>query len=169
VEHCWALSNKQNFKKDNGVFFYHYVQSFSPKENVTPQMANKIGLRLAKQFEGFEVLIATHVDAGHIHNHLIVNSVSHQTGKKLRQHPTSLMEHRAKSDESQIYPTASVASDAVQLGKNLENILNSPQPTRPYMHTDSKQKQREKLKKLAQGHKLPSEEQEETQDWNQNM
>ena len=38
-----------------------------------------------KEFPDFEVLVATHVDTGHLHNHLIVNSVSCVDGKKL--HP----------------------------------------------------------------------------------
>lgn len=93
------MTTKQIHKKADGMFFYHFVQSFHPEENVTPKEANAIALELAKQFDGFEVLVATHVDAGHIHSHLVVNSVSHITGKKLHQNRENLMEHRRKSDE----------------------------------------------------------------------
>ena len=40
-----------------------------------------------KEFPDFEVLVATHIDTGHLHNHLIVNSVSCVDGKKLHQNP----------------------------------------------------------------------------------
>ncbi|MDD4494908.1 MAG: relaxase/mobilization nuclease domain-containing protein [Eubacteriales bacterium] len=65
------MATKKLYVKSDGVMFYHYVQSFSPEENITPEEANKIGLELAKEFEGFEVLVATHIDSEHIHNHLI--------------------------------------------------------------------------------------------------
>ncbi|MGO5073172.1 relaxase/mobilization nuclease domain-containing protein [Clostridium sporogenes] len=47
--------------------------------------SNKIGLEWAeKNFKGFEVLISTHKDKGHIHNHFIVNSVSFENREKER-------------------------------------------------------------------------------------
>ncbi len=68
---------------------YHLIQSFSPTDNVTPESAHEIGKQLADQFLGgeFEYVISTHVDKGHIHNHIIINSVSFLTHKKLRTVP----------------------------------------------------------------------------------
>ena len=44
-------------------FFYQYVQSFSPKEEVTPEEAHQIAQELAERFfPGCEVLVATHMD-----------------------------------------------------------------------------------------------------------
>ena len=71
------LTTKKRFHRWRGRQFYHFVQSFAEGDRLSPQMANAIGVELAeKEFPDFEVLVATHVDTGHLHNHLIVNSVS---------------------------------------------------------------------------------------------
>ncbi len=60
------MATKNLYSKASGTFFYHYVQSFSPQENVTPAQAHQIALELAERFfPGCEVLVATHVDAEH--------------------------------------------------------------------------------------------------------
>ena len=80
--------------------FYQYVQSFSPEENITPQKAHEVALEFAeKAWTGYEVLVATHCDAQHIHSHFVINSVSFENGKKLRQNPNTLKSLRALSDE----------------------------------------------------------------------
>ena len=59
-----------------------------------------MGLELAqREFPDFEVLVATHVDTAHPHNHLVVNSVSFQDGRKLHQSAADLQAHRLASDE----------------------------------------------------------------------
>ena len=80
------MTTKQRFRKTDGRQFYHFVQSFSEADNLTPQEVNAIGLELAqKVFPCYEVVIATHVDTNHLHNHLVVNSVSYEDGRKLHQ------------------------------------------------------------------------------------
>lgn len=80
--------------------FYQYVQSFSPKENITPHQAHEIAIEFAeKAWTGYEVLVATHCDVQHIHSHFVINSVSFENGKKLRQNPNTLNSLRALSDE----------------------------------------------------------------------
>jgi len=81
------------------MYFYQYVQSFSPDEEITPELANAVGLELAEYFKGYEVLVATHLDASHLHNHLVINSVSFETGLKLQEGPDSLLKLRKLSDE----------------------------------------------------------------------
>ena len=94
------MATKQAFGKCGGTFFYHYVQSFSPDEAVTPQEVNAIGLEFAaRAWPGHEVLVATHVDKDHRHNHFVINSVNHETGMKLRQSPKTLESLRRLSDE----------------------------------------------------------------------
>ena len=91
---------KERFRKTGGTQFYHFVQSFSAEDNVTPQEVNAIGLEFArKQFPDFEVVVATHVDTGHLHNHMVVNSVSHKDGHKLHQSYSDLLTHRKVNDE----------------------------------------------------------------------
>lgn len=94
------LATKKSYKKTDGMNFYQYVQSFSPEENITPQKAHEVALEFAeKAWTGYEVLVATHCDALHIHSHFVINSVSFENGKKLRQNPNTLKSLRALSDE----------------------------------------------------------------------
>ena len=90
------LANHAN----NGRYFYQYVQSFSPKDNVDYDKAHKIALEFAeKAWQGHEVLVTTHCDRNHIHTHFIINSVSFETGKKLRQNSNTLKVLRKLNDE----------------------------------------------------------------------
>ena len=93
-------ATKAAWTKDDGIRFYQYVQSFSPEENVTHKQAHEIALEFAaKAWPGYEVLVTTHCDAAHIHSHFVINSVGFETGLKLRQHPTTLLELRQLNDE----------------------------------------------------------------------
>lgn len=282
------MTTKQSHRKTDGRWYFHFVQSFAEEDALTPEEANQIGLEFAaKQFPGYEVVVATHCDTEHLHNHFLVNSVGWQSGKKLHQTPETLLEHRRVNDEiclahglqvlplqkklqrkkwmkpgeyraamrgeswkftlikaieealelsltredfianmeyegysvswsdSRKYITYTtpegqkcrdrslhddtylkdnleklfayrqangfipgtpeppqgwltdagvLASDAVRLGRSLEQLGAAPPHPATHAPTDSRQRQRERLKKLAQGHKLQSEqEQEQTQ------
>jgi hypothetical protein len=293
------MATKKRFRKDTGMFFYHYTQSFKDGENISPKEAHEIALKFAKDnFKDFEVLVATHVDNEHLHSHFIINSVGFETGMKLHSGPDTLRKLRAYSDEIckehglsvlppyekgttntigqreyhsamegrswkftlikaiedalllsdtrehfianmeyegykvnwskdrkyityatpegkrcrdislhddtylkenleklfawrsshnfvpgapeprqgwlvQINPPPkkekNVLDEAVSLGKNLENVPDAPPPVRPVSQVDSRLRQRELIKKLAQGHRLPSEGQDESQGWDQSM
>ena len=94
------MTTKQRFKKMEGRQFYHFVQSFAETDALTPQEANAIGLELARrEFPDFEVVVATHLDTSHIHNHLVVNSVRCEIGRKLHQSADDLLKHRQTNDE----------------------------------------------------------------------
>ena len=94
------IATRQMHRKDSPVWFYHYVQSFSPDEEITGALAHQVAREFAQQaWPDSEVLIATHTDAEHIHTHFIVNSVCYETGKMLRQGPSTLKNLRALSDE----------------------------------------------------------------------
>ena len=84
--------------KTDGRMYYHYNQSFKPEENITPEKAHEIALELADYFKGFEVIVSTHTDRPHIHSHLIINSVSQETGKKLHLDNKSIYRIRDFSD-----------------------------------------------------------------------
>lgn len=93
------MVTKNAHKKKGGITFYHYVQSFSPKENVSAEQVHKIGLEFAeKAWPGHEVLVTTHTDAEHLHNHFVINSVHYENGNKLRQNPGTLTRLRTLSD-----------------------------------------------------------------------
>ena len=94
------MATKKVYGKDNGIFFYHYAQSFPPTEKITPELAHEIALEFAeKAWAGHEVLVATHCDVAHIHSHFVVNSVGFESGMKLRQSPSTLKKLRKLSDE----------------------------------------------------------------------
>ena len=94
------MATKKIYDKANGIFFYHYAQSFSPTEKITPEQAHEIALEFAeKAWPGHEVLVATHCDKEHIHSHFLINSVGFESGMKLRQSPSTLKKLRKLSDE----------------------------------------------------------------------
>lgn len=62
---------------------YHIIQSFDPRETISYQEVNRIGIELCKElYPNFQCLVVTHNDRGHMHNHIIVNSINLE-GKKL--------------------------------------------------------------------------------------
>ena len=74
---------KEEYDKNSGRQYAHYIVSFAPGE-IEPSKAHELGKELAEQlWPGHQVVIATHTDRSHIHDHLIVNSVSYMDGKKL--------------------------------------------------------------------------------------
>ena len=93
------LSTKASWGKTDGLYFRHYVQSFSPDEKISPMQATEIAKEFAeKAWQGYEVLIATHIDRAHIHSHMIVNTVHPETGKKLHESPDNIKKLRDLSD-----------------------------------------------------------------------
>lgn len=84
------VATKRKYSKEDKVLAYHYIQSFSPGE-LTPELAHSIGVQFAKECFGdrFEVVIGTHLDRKHLHNHIVVNSVSFLDGGKFRSTPKS--------------------------------------------------------------------------------
>ena len=93
------MATKTAHHKKGGMNFYHYVQSFSPSESVTAEQVHEIGLAFAKKaWPGHEVLVTTHTDTAHLHNHFVINSVHYENGMKLRQNPGTLTKLRALSD-----------------------------------------------------------------------
>ena len=77
------MFTKEQYNKKNGILGYHAFQSFKEGE-ITPDKAHLIGLKLAEELWGdkYEVVVTTHVNTNHIHNHFVINSVSFVDGKK---------------------------------------------------------------------------------------
>ena len=71
--------------RKNSVLAYHLVQSFKDFET-TPEIAHKCGLELAERLfaDKYEIVVATHLDHKHLHNHIIINAVSYLDGYKYR-------------------------------------------------------------------------------------
>ena len=70
--------------QENGILAYHMIQSFALSDNITPEEAHKIGREFADSVLNgkYEYVISTHIDKGHIHNHIIFNSTSFYDLKK---------------------------------------------------------------------------------------
>ena len=92
------LNTKLLYHKDGGVMFYHMVQSFPKGAAVDPRQAHEAARRLAEYFDGYEVLVCTHVDREHIHSHCVINSVNFETGKKLHMAKEQLQELMRRND-----------------------------------------------------------------------
>ena len=87
------------FCKNDNILAHHYVQSFSPNEKITPEIAHQIGKELAECVApGFQVIVATHVDRDHVHNHILINSVGMKTGMKWLGNLATLKNMREQSD-----------------------------------------------------------------------
>lgn len=90
---------RKAFNKDNKILTHHYVQSFSPDEKVTPELAHRIGVELAQKIApGFQVIVSTHIDKDHIHNHFLINSVNIDTGMKWKADKATRKNMRKVSD-----------------------------------------------------------------------
>lgn len=75
---------KKKYNKTGGILAFHGYQSFCEGE-VTAEVAHEIGVRLAEEMWGdrFQVVVSTHLNTNHIHNHFVVNSVSFKEGKSI--------------------------------------------------------------------------------------
>ena len=92
---------KEQWHKLGGVQGYHLVQSFAAGE-VTPELAHRIAKELADRVLGgrYEYVIGTHLNTGHIHSHIVWNSVSQSDGKMYHSsYKSYVTEIRAVSDE----------------------------------------------------------------------
>ena len=86
------MSTKLMWGKTGGRLAYHGYQAFREGEGeITAEQAHEIGVRMAEELWGdrFEVVVATHLNTGHYHNHFVLNSVSLKDGYKY---------HRTKAD-----------------------------------------------------------------------
>lgn len=80
-------TTKELYNKTKGRTYKHFVQSFPPEENITPEQAHQLAKEYVEQcplFSDFEVVYCTHVDKDHIHTHFVVNSVSFVDGHKFQ-------------------------------------------------------------------------------------
>ena len=83
------LRTKEHWCKGNGVQAYHIIQSFKVGE-ISPEMAHLLGKEFSVGYlPGYQVVIGTHVDKDHIHNHIVMNSVCMMTGQKYHSSPES--------------------------------------------------------------------------------
>ena len=94
------LETKKLWGKEKGRLCFHGYQSFKADE-VDAETAHKLGVELASKLWGdrFQVVIATHCNTGHYHNHFILNSVSFKDGYHFDNRPEDYKAMRELSDE----------------------------------------------------------------------
>ena len=93
------LYTKNLYHKNSGRQYIHIIQSFDPKDNLSAEQVHNVGIKLASTFNGFQVLIATHIDKNHLHNHLVINSVSFENGYKIQMSKKDLQYLKDYSDK----------------------------------------------------------------------
>lgn len=93
------ILTKQRYGKEDGYIAWHGYQSFKPGE-ITPEQCHALGVELARQMWGdrFQVIVTTHLDKEHLHNHFCINSVSFKDGGKYNFSKRELMRLRDTSD-----------------------------------------------------------------------
>lgn len=93
------MTVKKMYKKLTGREKIHFVQSFSPNDKLTYEQAHEIGVKMAEYFKGFQVVVATHIDREHIHNHIVLNTVNFETGLKFHQSKQNLQKIKELSNK----------------------------------------------------------------------
>lgn len=90
------------WNKTGGRTCMHFVHSYHANEKITPEQAHENALELARNtsaWHGHEVLVATHIDCGHIHSHIVINSVNFENGRKLQFSKADLQEIKDRCNE----------------------------------------------------------------------
>jgi len=93
------MTVKKMYKKLSGREKIHFIQAFSPTDNLTYEQAHEIGLKMAEYFKGFQIVVATHIDRRHIHNHFVLNTVNFETGLKFHQSKEELQKFKEFSNK----------------------------------------------------------------------
>ena len=112
------------YGKENGILAFHAYQSFNEGE-VTPEIAHEIGVKLANEMWGdrFQVVVSTHLNTEHLHNHFVINSVSFKDGKKYYSNLTNTALLRKTSDEiCEEYGLSVLTEKTCKSGINFENF-----------------------------------------------
>ena len=115
---------KTFYGKENGILAFHAYQSFTEGE-VTPKIAHEIGVKLAEEMWGdrFQVVVSTHLNTQHLHNHFVINSVSFKDGKKYYSNLENTALLRKTSDEiCEEYGLSVLKEKTCKSGINFENF-----------------------------------------------
>lgn len=92
-------ASRELYGKTDGNQGHVIIQSFKPNE-VTPEQCNQLGLALAEKIAPHhQVAVYTHNDTDHIHNHIVINAINLETGKKFNNNKQALRNVRDFNDE----------------------------------------------------------------------
>ena len=98
--HTQFLRTRNDAGTKGTVLARHLIQSFLPGET-TPEIAHQIGIELCKKIlkDEYEFVLSTHIDKGHIHNHIIFNNVNMVTGRCYQSNKKSYHQIHCQSDK----------------------------------------------------------------------
>lgn len=97
---AWMITVKRVWHKTNGKQGEHFIVSFPEDFDKTPEDLLKIMREIVEaNFHGYSAVIAVHLDAIHLHSHVLLNSVSCDNGKKFSQSPSDLNKVKLKINE----------------------------------------------------------------------
>ena len=98
--HTQFLRTRNDAGTKGTVLARHLIQSFLPGET-TPEMAHQIGIELCKKIlkDEYEFVLSTHIDKGHIHNHIIFNNVNMVTSRCYQSNKKSYHQIHCQSDK----------------------------------------------------------------------
>lgn len=92
------ILTKKRYGKEDQYIAWHGYQSFKIGE-IEPALAHEIGVKLAKEmWNKYQIIVTTHLDKEHIHNHFAFNSVSFLDGRKYNYSKAELKRLRDTSD-----------------------------------------------------------------------
>lgn len=92
-------ASRELYGKTEGNQGHVVIQSFKPGE-VTTEQCNQIGVELAEKIApNHQVVVYTHNDTDHIHNHIVINAVNLETGKKFNNNKQALKDLRQANDD----------------------------------------------------------------------
>ncbi|CAM2078021.1 MAG: Relaxase/Mobilisation nuclease domain [uncultured Clostridium sp.] len=120
-----------DYSKNGSNLAHHVIQSFDKNDKITPEEAHRIGMELAEKLIGrkHEYVIATHIDKGHIHNHIIFNAYSYESYKKFRRTKYTFKDIRAISDEICKENGLSIVENPKGKGKHYKEWLEAKKGT----------------------------------------
>jgi hypothetical protein len=92
-------ATRELYGKTGGNEGHVVIQSFQPGE-VEAQKCNQLGVELAEKIApNHQVSVYTHDDKDHMHNHIVINAVNLETGKKFNNNKKMLHDIRRANDE----------------------------------------------------------------------
>lgn len=131
------ICTKKQFGKEDKNLGYHAIQSFA-KDETTPEIAHEIGVKLANEMWGekFEVVVTTHLNTEHLHNHIIINSVSFVDGEKYNDcNATYAMIREISDNLCREYGISVIPNKKTKAGINYPNYIKGKYQNSNYYQT----------------------------------
>ena len=126
---------QQLYGKTTGRRYYHYILSFSSEETqqLSPREVHQMGVELAEEFfgkQGYQFAVVTHTDTDHLHDHIVVNAVNLETGKKAAYIPAGSEANKEPCQRALPKPGPAANPAAQRRHYERRILVSSPRPER---------------------------------------